>query len=93
MKIIKSIPRENIYFDEKIIKAGDAPEHTELCVVNVFDDIEYQSVLGFGGAFTESAAYLYSLLNDEQKKKFMEIVKNGSSFFFKYARLGGLKIA
>lgn len=29
----------------------------------------------------------------EEKKNFMEIVKNGSSFFFKYARIGGLKIA
>ena len=31
--------------------------------------------------------------SDEEKKIFFEIVKNGSSFFFKYARLGGLKIA
>ena len=29
----------------------------------------------------------------EEKKIFLEIVKNGSAFFFKYARLGGLKIA
>ena len=31
--------------------------------------------------------------SDEEKKRFMEIAKNGASFFFKYARLGGLKIA
>ena len=31
--------------------------------------------------------------SDEEKKMFLEIVKNGSSFFFKYARLGGLEIA
>ena len=31
--------------------------------------------------------------SDEEKKTFLEIVKNGSSFFFKYARLGGLEIA
>ena len=31
--------------------------------------------------------------SDEEKKRFLEIVKNGSSFFFKYARIGGLKIA
>lgn len=31
--------------------------------------------------------------SDEEKKIFFEIVKNGSSFFFKYARLGGLNIA
>ena len=30
---------------------------------------------------------------DEEKKTFFDIVKNGSSFFFKYARLGGLEIA
>ena len=31
--------------------------------------------------------------SNEEKKTFFEIVKNGSSFFFKYARLGGLEIA
>ena len=31
--------------------------------------------------------------SEEEKNFFMEIVKNGSSFFFKYARLGGLEIA
>ena len=30
---------------------------------------------------------------NEEKKMFMEIAKNGASFFFKYARLGGLQIA
>ena len=29
----------------------------------------------------------------EEKRDFLEIVKNGASFFFKYARLGGLEIA
>ncbi len=31
--------------------------------------------------------------SEDEKKTFLEIVKNGSSFFFKYAREGGLKIA
>jgi len=31
--------------------------------------------------------------SDEEKETFLKIAKNGSSFFFKYARLGGLKIA
>ena len=30
--------------------------------------------------------------SDEEKKKFLEVAKNGASFFFKYARLGGLEI-
>ena len=31
--------------------------------------------------------------SDDEKKTFLEIVKNGASFFFKYARIGGLEIA
>ncbi len=30
---------------------------------------------------------------EEEKREFLEIVRNGASFFFKYARLGGLEIA
>ncbi len=31
--------------------------------------------------------------SDEEKNRFMKIAKNGASFFFKYARLGGIQIA
>ena len=31
--------------------------------------------------------------SDKEKRTFLDIVKNGSSFFFKYARIGGLEIA
>ena len=72
MKIIKSIPNEKSYFEESTIVVGNAPKTTETGVINVFDEIEYQTVLGFGGAFTESAAYNYSLLTEQQKKQFME---------------------
>lgn len=72
MKLIKTIPSNNIYFAEETVEVGNMPSSTEVGVVNVFDEIEYQSVLGFGGAFTESAAYNYSLLTENQKKDFME---------------------
>lgn len=72
MKIFTSVPAQDSYFRETNIEAGNAPEKTEMGVINVFDEIEYQSVLGFGGAFTESAAYNYSLMSEKQKKLFME---------------------
>ena len=37
--------------------------------VNVYLDEERQSILGFGGAFTESSAYVYANMCDEDKKK------------------------
>lgn len=31
--------------------------------------------------------------SNKEKEEFLKIVKNGSAFFFKYARIGGLEIA
>lgn len=73
MKLIKTVPQQNLYFHQEEISEGNAPATTEDCIVNVFDDITYQEVLGFGGAFTESAAYNYSLMDDATKKLFMEL--------------------
>ncbi len=72
MKVIKSIPHEGRYFEETVIENGNLDSSTEYAVINVFDEFEYQTVLGFGGAFTESAAYNYSLLSESQKKVFLE---------------------
>lgn len=72
MKIIRSVPYENLYFEESLIEAGNAPSVSEVGLINVFDEIEYQSVIGFGGAFTESAAYNYAQLTDEQKEEFLK---------------------
>ncbi len=72
MKIIRTLPLAEQYFVEEIVENGNANRGIERGVVNVYDEFSYQEILGFGGAFTESAAYNYSLLNDEQKKDFME---------------------
>lgn len=72
MKIIRSIPGENTYFEQMEVQEGNIPEKTEGGVINVFDEITYQSMLGFGGAFTESAAYNYAQLSETQKKLFLK---------------------
>lgn len=41
-------------------------------VLNVYPALERQSLLGFGGAFTEAAAYNYSLLDKESRARVME---------------------
>lgn len=72
MRVIRSIPRENVYFKEEDVNVGNIASRTERGVINVFEEFKYQKMLGFGGAFTEAAAYNYSLLSDAQKKEFME---------------------
>ncbi len=73
---IETCPLENIFFKTEQVKMNTLPNDAEGKIVNVFDDVKYQEVLGFGGAFTESSAYLYSLLTDEDKAKFLELYFN-----------------
>ncbi len=71
MKIIRSIPSDKAYFTEASVEMGNYSSDTERAIINVYDDVERQSIFGFGGAFTEAAAYNYSLMNDGQKAEFM----------------------
>lgn len=72
IKIIKSVPAENIYLEEEYIEIDNVSKGTESGIINIYPEIEYQEILGFGGAFTESAAYNYSLMDDEQKSEFIK---------------------
>ena len=73
LKKIETCPKENIFFSEEKVEIGNFPANTEWGIVNFYEDVKYQEVLGFGGAFTESSAYLYSLLSEEDKKRFLEL--------------------
>lgn len=72
MRIIKSIPGQSIYFQESVSEKGNISQGRERGIINIYDEIKYQPILGIGGAFTESSAYNYSLLTPAQKKDFME---------------------
>ena len=72
MRIIESIPEQGIYFAEMEIQQGNVRQGCERGIINVYDEIQYQQIGGIGGAFTEAAAYNYSLLNEGQKQDFME---------------------
>ena len=72
MRIIESVPSQNLYYQESLCQDGNIPKWQERGIINVYDDIQYQQIMGIGGAFTESAAYNYSLLTEAQKKDFME---------------------
>lgn len=38
-------------------------------LINLYPQVKYQKLDGFGGAITDSAGYVYSLMNKEQQKK------------------------
>ncbi len=45
---------------------ADGQESALLCL---YDDVQYQSILGFGGAFTESSARNFAALSEEQRQE------------------------
>lgn len=44
----------------------------DLNVINLYPQVKFQEVLGFGGAFTEAAGYVYSKVSDELKEEILE---------------------
>ena len=42
-------------------------EGVENHVVNLYPEITFQTMEGFGGAITDAAGYVYSLMKEEQK--------------------------
>ena len=45
---------------------------TENKVINLYPEVTYQVFDGFGGAITEAAGYVYSLMDEGQKRQLME---------------------
>lgn len=57
---------------EQTIEMTEDIRGIERQVVNIYPELSYETFEGFGGAVTEAAGYIYSLMNDEQKKKVIE---------------------
>jgi len=60
------------YFDAKLISVtseADEARHLESGVINLYPQIEYQTIEGFGGAMTETSAYLFMSLPEEKRKE------------------------
>lgn len=53
------------------IVAFDSGCEVENGVVNFCPDVTYETFEGFGGAITEAAAYVYSLLDEKQKQELL----------------------
>ncbi|MBQ9123558.1 MAG: glucosylceramidase [Lachnospiraceae bacterium] len=69
-KIIKTVPEEQIFWqqEEKSVQfEGDCMHSVEL-----YPDVTEQTVVGFGGAFTEASAHTFAGLSEEEKKKVIE---------------------
>lgn len=43
-------------------------------VLNVYDQVEYQEIMGFGGAFTQASAVNFMALSDSQRRRSWKLI-------------------
>ncbi|MBE7011345.1 MAG: glucosylceramidase [Ruminococcaceae bacterium] len=58
--------------ESRDIKISNNKEQ-EWALINIFPDIEYQEIKGFGGAFTEAASTTLDKLSADNRKKILEL--------------------
>ena len=66
----------------KLTRVTDFPEAIELETIKIMPEEAYQTITGFGGAFTESSAYLLNKMGKENRKKIIDAYfsKDGANY-------------
>lgn len=56
-------------------------------LINLYPHVKYQTLEGFGGAITDSAGYIFSLMNDRQKREMLEKYFGRDGLHYKLVRI------
>ncbi len=73
--------------DVPVTLEADEPQHLESGVINVYPQIEYQTINGFGGAITETVGYLLSKMDKETRRRFLEEHFGADGQRYKFTRM------
>ncbi len=85
LNIITTDEKNNVYWQAE--KTAITPVQDSMCVINLYPDIEYQTFKGFGGAFTEAAAHVYSQMGESNKAGIMEALFGESGLRYNIGRI------
>ncbi len=86
-KTITSSFKERRYFIEESLEDTASPSSSgDAVVVELEPDIEYQKLIGFGGAFTEAGAYSLSFLPDDAQEKLVNSLFGENSIRYSLCR-------
>lgn len=62
-------------------------DEVERQVINLYPELTYETFEGFGGAVTEAAGYVYSLMDEKQKKQVVETYFSEDGMNYKLVRI------
>lgn len=69
-----------------VTREADEPTHLESGVINLYPEISYQEIEGFGCAMTETSAYLLATLEPKERRRVLEAYYGGNGARFRYLR-------
>lgn len=69
------------------VQMHDDVAEAETQVINLYPELTYEIFEGFGGAVTEAAGYVYSLMNEEQKKQVVETYFSKDEMNYRLVRI------
>lgn len=81
---------EGAGYDHKFcqtVQLHEDTEEAETQVINLYPELKYETFEGFGGAVTEAAGYVYSLMNNEQKKDLLETYFSKENMHYRLVRI------
>ena len=69
------------------VQMHDDVAEAETQVINLYPELTYETFEGFGGAVTEAAGYVYSLMNEEQKKQVVKTYFSKEEMNYRLVRI------
>ncbi len=70
MKIITSNEKAQMQVQDVVLSRESGGEMQQ---VKLYPEVTYQEIFGFGGAFTEAAAYVYSQMSEAKKEELVKL--------------------
>ena len=84
-KIIETNENKKLYWDERL---EEVTEMTDVMhVVNIYPEVRYQKMRGFGGAFTEAAAHNYAMMSSKRKQEIQKAYFSETGLNYNLGRL------
>lgn len=78
---------KQLFFNETTLKIKSYPKRFEEKIINIYPEISYQEVIGFGGAITESAGYSFSKLSEEKQENLIKDYFSTEGLNYSLARI------
>lgn len=87
IKKIETNYKRKLFFDENKILPKKYSEKLENKIINIYPNISYQTVLGFGGAFTEATGLAIKKLPAQKQKKLIKEYFSEDGINYNFCRL------